>query len=138
MTPSEAGILFCISACCLFVYGLTISGFIIDKIGVKGSLLLGLTLYACGKFILVFAETRLQLYVVMTTVLPLGISITFPALILGVKRLTKENARPIGFNIFYGAMVLGAIVGGPLVDFIRHDYKTTTYIYHHTNVETGK
>jgi len=138
MTPSEAGILFCISACCLFVLGLTISGYIIDKIGVKGSLILGLTLYACGKFILVFAETRLQLYCVMTTVLPLGISITFPALILGVKRLTKENARPIGFNIFYGAMVLGAIVGGPLVDFIRHDYKTTTYIYHHTNVETGK
>ena len=59
MTPSEAGILFCISAICLFVYGLTISGFIIDKIGVKGSLLLGLSLYAAGKFILVFSETRL-------------------------------------------------------------------------------
>jgi fucose permease len=125
MTPSEAGILFCISACCLFVFGLTISGFIIDKIGVKGSLILGLTLYASGKFILVFSETRVQLYCVMTTVLPLGISIVFPALILGVKRLTKENARPIGFNIFYGAMVLGAIVGGPLVDFIRSDYKNT-------------
>lgn len=59
MTPSEAGILFCISALCLFVLGLTVSGFIIDKIGVKGSLILGLTLYAIGKFILVFAETRL-------------------------------------------------------------------------------
>jgi len=46
MTPSEAGILFCISALCLFVLGLTVSGFIIDKIGVKGSLILGLTLYA--------------------------------------------------------------------------------------------
>lgn len=137
MTPSEAGILFCISALCLFVFGLTISGFIIDKIGVKGSLILGLTLYASGKFILVFAETRLQLYCVMTTVLPLGISIVFPALILGVKRLTKENARPIGFNIFYGAMVLGAIVGGPLVDYIRHDFKSTAYVYHHTNKETG-
>lgn len=59
MTPSEAGILFCISAICLFCYGLTISGYIIDKIGVKGSLLLGLSLYAAGKFILVFADTRL-------------------------------------------------------------------------------
>jgi len=59
MTPSEAGILFCISAVCLFCFGLTISGFIIDKIGVKGSLILGLTLYAVGKFILVFSETRL-------------------------------------------------------------------------------
>jgi len=57
---------------------------------------------------------------------------------LGVKRLTKEDARPIAFNIFYGAMVLGAIFGGPIVDFIRHDYKTTTWMYHHTNIETGK
>jgi predicted MFS family arabinose efflux permease len=138
MTTSEAGVFFCISALCLFCFGLTISGFIIDKVGVKGSLILGLTLYAIGKFILVFSETRLQLILIMTTILPLGISIVFPALILGVKRLTKENARPIGFNIFYGAMVLGAIFGGPIVDYIRMDYKTTTWMYHHTNVETGK
>jgi predicted MFS family arabinose efflux permease len=138
MTTSEAGVLFCISALCLFCFGLTISGFIIDNVGVKGSLILGLTLYAIGKFILVFSETRLQLILIMTTILPLGISIVFPALILGVKRLTKENARPIGFNIFYGAMVLGAIFGGPIVDYIRMDYKTTTWMYHHTNTETGK
>lgn len=74
----------------------------------------------------------------MTTVIPLGISIVFPALILGVKRLTREDARPIGFNIFYGAMVLGAIFGGPIVDYVRHDYKTTTWMYHHTNIETGR
>jgi hypothetical protein len=74
----------------------------------------------------------------MSTILPFGISIVFPALILGVKRLTKEDARPIGFNIFYGAMVLGAIFGGPIVDFIRHDYKETTWMYHHTNIETGQ
>ena len=55
----------------------------------------------------------------MLTVIPMGISIVFPSLMLGVKRLTKEDARPIGFNIFYGAMVLGAIFGGPIVDLIR-------------------
>jgi MFS family permease len=138
MTPSEAGILFCISAVCLFCFGLSISGFIIDKIGVKGSLILGLILYAAGKFILVFADTRFQLYFVMITVVPLGISIVFPSLMLGVKRLTKEDARPIGFNIFYGAMVLGAVFGGPIVDWIRHDYHNSSFDYHHTNIENGK
>lgn len=74
----------------------------------------------------------------MVTVIPLGISIVFPSLMLGVKRLTREDARPIGFNIFFGAMVLGAIFGGPIVDFIRSDYKTTKFTYHHTNIETGR
>lgn len=34
MGPSEAGLIFCVSALCLFAYGITISGYIIDKIGV--------------------------------------------------------------------------------------------------------
>lgn len=58
MSQSEGGILFCVSALCLFSYGITISGYIIDKLGVSGSLMLGLTLYAIAKFILVFADNR--------------------------------------------------------------------------------
>ena len=34
-------------------------------------------------------------------------------------------------------MIFGAIFAGPSVDWIRHDYKTTTWHYKHTNVETG-
>lgn len=58
MSPSEAGILFCVSAICLFVYGLTITGPIVDKFGVKISLVLGLTLYCAVKFLFVFIEYR--------------------------------------------------------------------------------
>ena len=133
MTSSEAGLVFCISAICLFTYGITIAGFIIDKTNVKYSLMIGLSLYATGKFILIFADTRLQLWIVMTTVFPLGISIIYPTLLLAVKRLLKENARPEGFSFFYGFMILGAVFGGPIVDWIRHDYKTTSWKYHHTN-----
>jgi hypothetical protein len=67
----------------------------------------------------------------MTTVFPLGISIIYPTLLLAVKRLMKENARPEGFSFFYGFMILGAVFGGPVVDWIRHDYKTTSWQYHH-------
>lgn len=78
------------------------------------------------------------MYFVMVTLLPFGVSIIFPSSTLGVKKLTFEETRPTGFSIFYGAMVLGAIFGGPAVDWIRHDYKTTTWHYTHTNVETGE
>jgi MFS family permease len=54
----EAGTLFAISAICLFIYGLTISGPLIDKLGVKWSLMIGLSFYAIAKLILFFAETR--------------------------------------------------------------------------------
>ena len=73
----------------------------------------------------------------MCTALPFGVSIVFPALFLGVKKLTKEDVRATAFSIFYGAMIIGAIIGGPLVDGIRHDYKNTSFTYTHTNSETG-
>lgn len=73
----------------------------------------------------------------MVTLMPLGICLIYPTLLLGVKRLTKENARPEAFSFFYGFMIAGAVFAGPIVDWIRHDYKTTSWEYHHTNVETG-
>ena len=85
----EAGTLFAISAICLFIYGLTISGPLIDKLGVKWSLMIGLCLYAIAKLILFFAETREVLYITCITLLPLGISIIYPTLLLGIKKLKR-------------------------------------------------
>lgn len=73
----------------------------------------------------------------MVTLAPLGISIVYPSLVLGVKKLTKEDARPQAFSIFYGAMILGAVIGGPCVDLIRLK-KYNTFNYSHKNEETGQ
>ena len=137
MSQFEAGSLFCFFALALFFYGLFIAGIIIDKCGVKTSLMLGLLLYGITKFILIFAEYRWQLYLLMTTIAPFGIAIIFPVLILGVKKLTKENARPQAFAFFYGAMILGAVVGGPVVDLLRLS-RTTHFEYTHYNEETDE
>lgn len=59
MSEWEVGVLICFTALCLLTYGLTISGYIIDKWGVKWSLMFGFSLYAIAKFLLLFAETRL-------------------------------------------------------------------------------
>jgi len=62
----------------------------------------------------------------MCTINPFGISIIFPCLVLGIKKLTPSGAvRALAFSIFYAFMVLGALVGGPLVDFIRRDIGKT-------------
>jgi Na+/glutamate symporter len=74
----------------------------------------------------------------MTTIAPLAISIIFPALVLGVKKLTFEDSRPFAYSVFFGFMVIGVIFGGPIVDWIRHDYKTTTWHYTHHNDELDR
>jgi hypothetical protein len=56
MTQQEAGILFCVTALCLFGYGLTISGYLIDKLGVKWSLIIGFTALTTAKFLLTFID----------------------------------------------------------------------------------
>ena len=139
MTQQEAGLLFCISALCLFIYGLTISGYIIDKMGVKFSLTLGFIMMTITKFMLTFIESYNHLLIIMCTISPFGISIIFPSLVLGIKKLSHAGPmRSLAFNLFYASMVLGALMGGPLVDFIRRDIGKTTFEYLHTNVETGQ
>lgn len=137
MTVWETGVLFFCTAICLLVYGLTISGFIIDKLGVKFSIFIGFSLYAAAKFFLIFIDNRAQLYFIMLTILPFAISIIFPILVLAIKRLTRESARPLAFSIFFGSMILGAVFAGPVVDWIRHDYKHASITYKHQNNETG-
>jgi len=125
------------SALCLFLYGVVLAGPIIDKMGVKLSLILGLACYGFGKFLLIFLDTRTQLTVIMVTIIPFGASIVFPCVMLGVKKLTLESGRPQAFSFFYASMISGAILGGPLVDLIRYDFKYSVWEYSHINEETG-
>lgn len=114
--------LFCISALFLFLYGLSISGYLIDTMGVKFSLVLGLIMVTITKFALTFIETKTQLFFIMSTIGPFGISLIFPGQVLGIKKLTTPGPmRVLAFNLFYGAMILGGIIGGPIVDYIRRD-----------------
>jgi MFS family permease len=58
MTVWETGVLFFCTAICVLAYGLTITGFIIDKLGVKFSLFIGFILYTIAKFFLIFIDNR--------------------------------------------------------------------------------
>ena len=129
--------MFCIFALCLFFYGLFAAGIIIDKLGVKNSLTIGIWLYFLAKFVLIFAEYRWQIYLCLCTIAPLGLAILFPVLLLGAKKLTKPNVRTQAFSFLQGAMILGAVLAGPIVDLLRLS-KTTSLEYTHTNTITGE
>ena len=131
MTVWETGVLIFCTAVCVLAYGFTITGFLIDKLGVKFSLFIGFSLYTITKFFLIFIDNKAQLYFIILTTLPFAIALIFPTLILAVKRLTLSNTRPLAFSIFFGAMILGVATGGPIVDWIRHDYKHASVSYKH-------
>jgi len=137
MTVWETGVLIFCTALMVLAYGFTITGFTIDKLGVKFSLFIGFILMTIAKFFLIFIDNKAQLYFIMLTILPFAIALIFPVLILAVKRLTLTNTRPLAFSIFFGAMILGAAFGGPIVDWIRHDYKYASVSYKHKSDETG-
>jgi MFS family permease len=46
--------------------------------------------------------------------------------------------RILAFNIYYGAMILGGVLGGPIVDYIRRDIGKTQFEYYHTNILSGQ
>ena len=58
MTVWEGGVLIFVAAICVLIYGFTITGFVIDKIGVKFTLFIGFILYAITKFFLIFIDNR--------------------------------------------------------------------------------
>lgn len=101
--------------------------------------MIGFVSLTIAKFLLTFVDSLLHLYIIMCTISPFGISIIFPCLVLGVKKLTHTGpVRSLGFSVFYAFMVMGALLGGPIVDFIRRDIGKTQFEYIHTNVETGR
>lgn len=58
---------------------------------------------------------------------------------MGVKKLTYIGPmRILAFNLYYGAMIFGAMIGGPIVDFIRRDIGKVQFEYLHTNIDNGK
>jgi hypothetical protein len=59
----------------IFFHGLFFSGYLIDNAGVKRCMLLGSFLLFVSRFLLCIIETKRDLYLLFTTITPLGLSL---------------------------------------------------------------
>ena len=75
LTDMESGTLFSLTAALTLTYGLLISGYLIDNAGVKPCLLIGSFLLTLCRMSAVFVTSKRDLYLVMTTVAPMGLSL---------------------------------------------------------------
>jgi predicted MFS family arabinose efflux permease len=75
LTDLECGTLYSLAAGLTFFYGLFFSGYLIDNAGVKPCMLLGSLFLSVARFLACIIETKRDLYLIFTTIIPLGLSL---------------------------------------------------------------
>jgi MFS family permease len=99
------------------VYGLGMGAFI-DYMGVRKSLLVGLSLLIISRAVLALTHSVSLLVVLLTVALPVGAALTLPVLQIGIKRHTENDTstRAVAFSGFYIVMNVSAMTAAPCID----------------------
>ncbi len=94
-------------------------GSIADAIGIKKTLLLGITLLVFARIVMPFST---NIYILsLFAFLPLGIGMAMmsPVLSVGIKRFTSKETTALGFGLFYTLMNVGWAGGAWIFDHVR-------------------
>jgi len=122
LTDMQAGTIYGLFGMCTSASGFAV-GFLVDNLGVKKSLQLGLCLLFLSRVLLAVTTSiffvKLSLYALM----PVGSSLGIPVLTLGIKRYTTLQSRGFAFGIFYAVMNVAALVSGLMVDTLEMVFK---------------
>ena len=104
------------------IYGMLVSlygigvGVVIDALGVRRSMLVGLSILIVSRLVLAYTRSVAVLVVALGTTLPIGAAVTLPVLQIGIKRYTNPANRTVAFSGFYIVMNLSAMTAAPCID----------------------
>lgn len=112
----EAGIMYGLWGIAITFWGLVASGFN-DLLGVRQSLLIGLSTSLFSTFALASVRSRTWLYIVLFAMYPIGTAMGIPMLTVGIRRYTNELNRGFAFGLYYSVMNIAAFVSGPVIDY---------------------
>ena len=128
LNDAQAGFAYGLMGTFSSVYGFVI-GFVVDKIGIRRSLLLGCSLSLIGRCTLTFCQSPILLAVIMYIFLPAGHCLCIPVMTLAIKGYTTSKNRGFAYGIFYGIMNAGILVSGLVVDFFNMKYPRASMKY---------
>ncbi len=110
-------------------FAMLLLGGVVDKIGVRTSMLLSLSAMAVGRLIISISGTiPLGSGISSPMFLTMAVGLLFmvaayglyqPAAYAGVKRYTNPQTAAMGYAVLYALMNLGAFIAGYLADFTR-------------------
>ena len=115
LSDSQASWAYGIYGTLVSVYGLAM-GVVIDSLGVRQSLLVGLTILIGSRLVMATTTSLLVLLVMLGTLLPVGAAMTLPLLQIGIKRYTTDRNRSVAFTGLYVVMNLSAMTAAPCID----------------------
>lgn len=102
-------------------YGILL-GQVIDRLGVKTSLAIAVSLCITGRFLIFLVNSGVVFIIIMFSALAIGTSIVLPALQIAIKRITTPVTRPAAFSLFYVFMNIAAMMSGWIIDALRSRY----------------
>lgn len=114
------------------VWGFAISGVgvftgpLIDKLGIRKSVVLGALVSCVGMFGLAFAFTRSTMLIALLGVIPFGVSLALAVLDVGGKRYSYAGNTTLVFSLLYSAMNVGASIAGISLDILRSALGSST------------
>ncbi|CAE7866768.1 RRP6, partial [Symbiodinium microadriaticum] len=118
MSDEEAGRLYGAYGFACTGVGLLL-GFLIDRLGVRRSMLLGCTCSTLYRAICALASSRQLMWFSTMTFAPVGAAFGVPVLALAVRRYTHRENRAFAFSFFYSMLCLGCLLGSVLINIVR-------------------
>ncbi len=94
-------------------------GSVVDAIGIKKTLLIGMSAMLFGRLTMPFTN---QLYIAtLFAFIPVAIgnALLIPVLSVGIKKFTTPKSTALGFGLFYTLMNVGFAFGGYIFDKVR-------------------
>ena len=99
-------------------YGVA-TGFAIDAMGVRRSLVACYALQTLARLILAFTTDTRVAVVTLFTIQALASSWGAPVMTIAIKRIVNDDDRVVSFGIFYSVMNVSALLSGVAIDVLR-------------------
>uniref|UniRef100_A0A0G4IFI8 Major facilitator superfamily (MFS) profile domain-containing protein n=1 Tax=Chromera velia CCMP2878 TaxID=1169474 RepID=A0A0G4IFI8_9ALVE len=115
LTDEEAGWTYGLYGMLTSAYGLVI-GALIDRLGVKRSLIFGCSILFLSRLVLTFVtDIRVVSFILFST-LPVGSAMGIPVMQIGIRRFAPPGCQTLAYSLFYVMMNAAAISAAPAID----------------------
>ena len=94
-------------------------GSVVDAIGVKRTLLIGMGVMLLGRLVMPFTNDLILVSLFAFIPVAIGNAILVPVLSVGIKKYTTSESTALGFGLFYTLMNVGFALGGYIFDKVR-------------------
>ena len=108
-------------------YGVA-TGFAIDAMGVRRSLVACYALQTLARLILAFTTDPQVAVVTLFTIQALASSWGAPVMTIAIKRIVHDDDRVVSFGIFYSVMNVSALLSGVAIDVLRLAVPNSVFI----------